>query len=317
MAIQTQKGKAFEYACLKALNDKLGEQQEVHIDNTEAYEAAKEFYSELALEAAEKMDSGAKAAVRIIRRLEPLLDNPADDTPLYLSIQEDAKGIAGDVRDVICIRKKNGWEIGLSCKHNHTAVKHSRLSQTIDFGRQWFEKGCSEEYFKEISPVFQRLLSYKSALTMWRDIEDKEKIAYRPLLDAFVKELKQLDKKYPEEIPRELVRYLLGRNDFYKVITNEPRKITTIQAYNLFGTLNQSSKKVKPIQKVHQLLLPTKFYDISYKKDSNNTVIVTCDRGWAFSFRIHNASSKVEASLKFDVQIAGMPPELHSQVEPW
>lgn len=111
MATQTQKGKAFEYACLKALNEKLGEQQEVHIDSTEAYETAKEFYGELDLEAAEKMDSGAKAAVRIIRRLEPLLDNPDDDTPLYLAIQEDAKGIAGDVRDVVCIRKKNGWEI--------------------------------------------------------------------------------------------------------------------------------------------------------------------------------------------------------------
>lgn len=33
--------------------------------------------------------------------------------------------------------------------------------------------------------------------------------------------------------------------------------------------------------------------------------------------RIHNASSKVEPSLKFDVQIKGMPPELYSHYEPW
>lgn len=317
MAAQTQKGKAFEYACLKALSQTLGEQQEIQIDNTEAYNTAKAFYGELDTEDIKKMDMGAKAAVRIINRLEPLLDNPDDDTPLYLSIQDDAKGIAGDVRDVICTRKKSGWEIGLSCKHNHMAVKHSRLSQTIDFGRQWFDKGCSKEYFEEISPIFQRLLLYKTELTLWRDVEKKEKIAYVPLLDAFARELKRLDKKYPEEIPGELVRYLLGRTDFYKAIAQEPKKLTTIQAYNLFGSLNQPSKKVKPIQRVHQLSLPTKFYDISCKKNSSNTVIVTCDGGWAFSFRIHNASSKVETSLKFDVQIAGMPPELHSQVEPW
>lgn len=28
---------------------------------------------------------------------------------------------------------------------------------------------------------------------------------------------------------------------------------------------------------------------------------------WQFSFRIHNASTKVETSLKFDIQIIGMP----------
>ena len=31
------------------------------------------------------------------------------------------------------------------------------------------------------------------------------------------------------------------------------------------------------------------------------------DGGWQFNFRIHNASTKVETSLKFDIQIVGMP----------
>jgi hypothetical protein len=31
------------------------------------------------------------------------------------------------------------------------------------------------------------------------------------------------------------------------------------------------------------------------------------DNGWQLSFRIHNASTKVEPSLKFDVQFIGMP----------
>ena len=31
------------------------------------------------------------------------------------------------------------------------------------------------------------------------------------------------------------------------------------------------------------------------------------DEGWQFTFRIHNASTLVEPSLKFDIQIVGMP----------
>lgn len=33
--------------------------------------------------------------------------------------------------------------------------------------------------------------------------------------------------------------------------------------------------------------------------------------------RIHNASSKVEPSLKFDVQLISFPSSVYAQVEPW
>lgn len=317
MAGQTQKGKAFEYACLKALNAYLSEKQEVVVEETATLHTAKEFYSELSEKTVEKMDKAANAAVKIILRLEPQLEQADGNTPLFLQIQEDAKGIAGDVRDVVCVRKQNDWEIGFSCKHNHTAVKHSRLSNTIDFGALWFLKSCSKEYFQEIEPIFTMLKEEKTLDKKWSEIKQKENIVYVPLLDAFVKELKRLDKQYPEEIPAQLIRYLLGRNDFYKVITNDSRKTTTIQAYNLFGTLNKASLKGKPNIKVQQLKMPTKFFDISYKEKSKNTIIVTCDGGWALSFRIHNASTKVEPSLKFDVQLIGVPQALHTQIEPW
>ena len=317
MGVQAEKGKAFEYACLKALEISLSKNQAVVAEATAAFEVAKEFYEKQDNTTAGKMDRAAMAAAKVIARMEPILENPDDAEPLYLSIQEDAKGQKGDVRDVVCVRKQNKWEIGLSCKHNHSAVKHSRLSQTIDFGEIWFGKPCSEKYFTSISPIFIRLIEYRKRAAVWNEMTDKVDSVYKPLLDAFIEELRRLDEAYPEEIPMELVRYLLGRNDFYKVIAMDSKKITKIQAYNLFGTLNKPSKKVKPLHTVHQLALPTKFYDISYKKNSDNTIIVTCDGGWAFSFRIHNASTKVEPSLKFDVQICGMPPELHTQVEPW
>ena len=38
-----------------------------------------------------------------------------------------------------------------------------------------------------------------------------------------------------------------------------------------------------------------------------NTIELCMDGGWQFSFRIHNASTYVETSLKFDIQIVGMP----------
>jgi len=317
MASQTQKGKAFEYACLKALENHLKTNQEVKINATSALETAKGFYYDSESKLVEKLDKAASAAVRIILRLEPQLQNPDNNVPLYLSIQEDAQGIAGDVRDVLCIRKQNEWEIGISCKHNHAAVKHSRLSYTIDFGLSWFGKTCSDKYFKTIKPLFDELKVLKGKKVKWSEIENKEDNVYVPLLNAFVEELQRIDKEYVNEIPAALLKYLLGKNDFYKVITKDSKKLTQIQAYNLFGTLNRHSQKVKPELKVQQLKLPTKFFDISYKENSRNTIIVTCDGGWALSFRIHNASTYVEPSLKFDVQLIGVPQSLHTQIEPW
>lgn len=48
-------------------------------------------------------------------------------------------------------------------------------------------------------------------------------------------------------------------------------------------------------------------YSFDFKPNSTNTVELYMDGGWQFNFRIHNASTKVETSLKFDVQIVGIP----------
>ena len=317
MPDQTRKGKAFEYACLKALKNSLEGTQLIVVEDTAALQTACQFYEESDKITIAKMDKAAQAAERIITRLEPQLQNPDNNIPLYLSIQEDAQGISGDVRDVLCIRKQNEWEIGLSCKHNHTAVKHSRLSYSIDFGAQWFGKKCFKQYFDEIKPLFDELHNLKDNKVEWKQIVGKDDKFYVPLLNAFITELKRLDEQYPNEIPPALLMYLLGRNDFYKVITKDSKKLTQIQAYNIFGTLNRQSKKVKSELKVQQLKMPSKFYDISYKPSSKNTIIVTCDNGWALSFRIHSASTLVEPSLKFDVNLVGVPQSLHTQIEPW
>lgn len=315
---QTEKGKAFEYACLKALENWMNENQVTWEEySNKALKTAHKFYMDLDDDLRKKMDQASKASIKMLERLEPQLTDKKIMEPITLRIQEDAKGIAGDVRDIVCERKSQGWEIGFSCKHNNTAVKHSRLSKRIDFGRQWFGKACSQEYFNEIDPIFTSLEKERLQGKKWNEIVGKEDYVYVPLLNAFRKELQRLIDIYKEDIPKSLVCYLLGKNDFYKIITEDGKKQSILQGYNLYGTLNKSTNGIKPTNKVHVLKLPCKIYDISFKEKSKNTIIVTCDGGWALSFRIHNASSKVEPSLKFDIRLEGIPQALHSQIEPW
>ena len=59
-----------------------------------------------------------------------------------------------------------------------------------------------------------------------------------------------------------------------------------------------------------KLALPNRLVDITYKQDSLTTLNVILDEGWQLSFRIHNASSKIENSLKFDIQLVSNPDSL-------
>ena len=135
--IQTTNGKAFEYACILAIYNEFIETQAIKIEESPQLVTAQNLYYSTDKALQDSLYSAASAAVRVIKELEPQLWNPNGNVPLILSIQPDAAGIKGDVRDILCIRKQNGWGIGLSCKHNHHAVKHSRLSDSIDFGKEF------------------------------------------------------------------------------------------------------------------------------------------------------------------------------------
>ena len=320
--IQTKNGKAFEYACIVALYGELNYFGKVEIEESAQLVTARNLYKSVDFGMKESLNKAAKAAIRVIKRLEPQLWNANGNEPLYLSIQPDSAGIKGDVRDVICLRKQNGWEIGLSCKHNHHAVKHSRLSDTIDFGKEWLDVPCSEEYFNKVVPLFTTLRKYRDESKetgkpmLWEEINDKVEQFYKPILNAFMQELKKIADEN-ERIPERLINYLLGKNDFYKVITDDKNRITRVEAINISGTLNAESGSDKAITKVPVLKMPRQFYHIDFKKGSENTVEVVCDEGWQISMRIHNASSRVEPSLKFDVQLISFPSSVYAQVEPW
>lgn len=129
---------------------------------------------------------------------------------------------------------------------------------------------------------------------------------YVPLLKSFMQEIKE-NNLAGKTIPKKMVEYLLGAFDFYKVVSIDREHKTQIQSYNLHGTLNKPSKKSKSKILVPIASLPTRIVSLDFKPESTNTVELYMDGGWQFSFRIHNAATLVETSLKFDIQIIGMP----------
>ncbi|MFT3748822.1 MAG: HaeIII family restriction endonuclease [Agriterribacter sp.] len=316
MPSQTEAGKAFEYALSKEIFNSFSLNQNVKIIQTSSYTIAQNCFNLFSDNELLKYKKAADAAIHHILQLEPNLDKPlTPSNNLNIKVVSDSEGIKGDVRDVIVSRENQNWEIGISAKNNHKAVKHSRLSSNIDFGKEWLALNCSKEYFNLITPIFSELLQLKNEGKFWRNIENKYARFYIPILNAFKNELVRLDGEYPSIVPQNLLRYLIGNNDFYKVIKRKNK--TEIYGFHLYGTLNKSTSSRKATFKVPRLKLPTRIIEITYKQNSNNTLILTCDEGWQVSFRIHNASSKVEPSLKFDINLIGQPQALYSHHISW
>ncbi|MDP2396633.1 MAG: HaeIII family restriction endonuclease [bacterium] len=74
--------------------------------------------------------------------------------------------------------------------------------------------------------------------------------------------------------------------------------------------MNLPFDKIEPKYKTPKIPLPTEIIDISFKENSNTTVIITMNNDWTLSFRIHNASSRIESSLKFDINLLKSPKKL-------
>ena len=306
MSVQSNnQGRAYEYICLLTLNEEINKIRKSEIIENSAFTAAQNAWNFVDDNFKSLLSESAKAAVQTIFDMEPMIIEDGNDV-LKLQIQTDNEGKEGDVRDILISRKDVCWEIGLSIKHNHFAVKHSRLGRNLDFGKKWFAVPCSENYWNNIKPVFDYLAEQISQNKNWSDLPSKNNNVYKPILNAFMDEIKESTKQNPM-VPQKMVEYLLGEFDFYKVISIDSKRITQIQSYNLHGTLNKSTRTINPKIKIPVVMLPTRIVSFDFKPNSSNTVELYMDGGWQFNFRIHNASTKVEQSLKFDIQIIGMP----------
>lgn len=308
MANQTINGKAFEYALLLEFHERLKVLTKITITENEPYKTAKNCFDRFTEIEQDIFRITASASINFLLDIEPRLSNGISEKDiLQIEIVSDKQGQTGDVRDVLLIRSLQKWEIGISAKNNHRAVKHSRLSLKIDFGEKWLGFPCSQTYFEEIRPVFEMLDNIKKneKSTKWSAIDNMHQTVYVPILEAFRKELMKLDKENSNVVAENLVQYLVGHQDFYKIIKG--KKKVEIQAYNLHGTLNLPFEKVKPKAKIQRLKLPSRLIEIVYQNNSKTTLLVSLNEGWQISFRIHSAKSTVEPSLKFDINLVSAP----------
>jgi len=296
-ASQSTNGKAYEYAVAlgfcKFVNAAIIE------DAASAY--ARRCFEGITLPQQRKFVRTAKAAAEIILEQEPWL---GDVSRVAIRIQPDKAGVRGDVRDVLLVAD-DGRTVGISCKTNHEALKHSRLSGILDFVRSWQidSAGCSDDYWAAIKPVFNELADIRRASdgkAQWESQPNVYARFYLPVLDAWRVELLRAVKQAGKEHQAcaGLIGYLYGTNDFYKVIGKHGRKVEiSVLGINFHGTLS-----------TRRSFFPQALLDVDCKDGGPNTRIARFDRGFSLSFRIHSASKKVEASLKFDINALSLPP---------
>ncbi len=299
-------GRAYEYAWCLALEQKLSVLKKVIVDKQNGFNACYRAYESLEKSLQERYLESAKQGVLLLLDCEPLLSEVIESSQneITLSLQKDKLGEIGDIRDILIYFDR--FCIGLSIKHNHDAVKHSRLSKDLDFGKKWLGVGVSQNYKDTIKPLFERLENAKKEGMLWRDFPNKEQEIYAPLLQAFKKEVLRIDENKKNKVPQKMVEYLLGKYDFYKAILLEREQKTKLEAYHFHNTLNHSVKN-KPKRIIPLSKLPTRMIYFDFKPKSFNTLELVLDEGWSFSLRIHNASSRVEPSLKFDIKLLSKP----------
>lgn len=291
---QSDSGKAWEYGLARAFADQLP--QSTPLAKNWPHTRSQDAYYLLSAREKARINRAASESVDFLYAHDGRLEHTD-----YVMMQSDQEGRYGDVRDVLVYTAKG--IVGISAKHRHKALKHSRLSRTIDFGKDWYDTPCSQEYWQKVDPVFEELRRHHNKQMRWRNLNlsrsEKWGKYYVPVLEAFITETVKYAKPDP------LVRYLLGRYDFYKVMKENGSIL--LQSFNIRGTLKWG-KKVR---------LPNRIIRFEMKPRSKTTAIMYLDEGWQLSFRIHSASSKVEPSLKFDVQLIGVPSSLSSHEIPY
>lgn len=327
MAKNVQNGKAFEYACLKAIHDKMvSDGKTVAVDDSPAFRTAMHDFNLLSASEQTNYIDAANSAVRLIFPLEPRLDNGNDTLLLAVNADSAAQGVSGDVRDVLCIRNTGKWEIGISCKHNHEALKHPRITQDMDFGLNWVGIANSSAFIADISTTINTLVSFMQQGKKWEEVAATDEIKwdtyYVPILKAYRDEIIRMCATYPD-IPKKLLSYFFGSKDFYKVIMKEKQKTTTIEGFNMSGTLNQKAGSVRPLIHVPVIQFPTRLIEADFKKNRNGklsktTLMLVFDGGWTVSMRLHNKDKYVKLTgLAWDVQLVGLPTGIYVSTNPW
>lgn len=319
-ASQTVNGKAFEYACLNSVYahaTALG--KSVCIKTDKAFLTAKNAFLKIKPEEQKNMMAAAETAVKLIVPLEPKLMDGYGTLHLSIAVDKIAIGVDGDVRDVICTRQENNesWSIGISCKHNHEGLRHPRITESKDFGMEWIGIPCSKDFMDEITPIIDSLVKNGENGILWSKIDEKWDHYYVPILSAYLKEIQRMCSK-DSTVPEKILSYFFGAYDFYKVIMKNNFRTTTVEGFNMHGTLNEGNGNSKAMTKVKILKMPTRLIDATFKPGTKTTIILTFDSGWSISMRLHNKDKIAKpTSLAWEVSLDGLPASVYKNTHSW
>ena len=293
---QTESGHAFEYALAQALVDVT---PATAADNEKPYQTAARGHEGMEVERREDLKIAAREAITFLCAFE---DGLRDNRSGVVHIQSaHVARQRADVRDIV-VRYPN-YELGISAKNKSLEQRAPRLSDTIDFGEEWLDTPVSDEYWRKVKPIFQDLRAIQGRCVLWKNLPNKAEI-YQSTLSAFMEEVRRIYDLRSSKVPENFVRYILGKFDFYQV-TKENGSVS-IASFNLSNTLSWGNR----------VPLPKRILFCDFIPASRNTILLVFDKGWQIRLRIHNASKKVEPSLKFSITIEGWPKNIARHVIP-
>lgn len=348
-------GKAFEYAALIELYNELRDagwkQEQLLINEDKNYKNIERAYQVVDVAEDGEDEEGnieivqlerrnnifskaAQVAAKYLLMVEPILQNSKGLFGV-LSAMPDSAGVKGDVRDidfVIYADKEHSYvvrELGISCKNNHEAVKHPRITEDPDFAKEWTKSrfSCGQEFMSEMKRVHEIIEGYQKKYTKWSEVEEKMDTVYYPIVKAFAKEIKRLgtvnDLNSQEQLndakmfTQMFFEYMFGTYDFYKFIKDDQAKATKVYPYNMHGTLMKPHNGKKNEYAVQSITMPEEIVEVRIKPNSKTTLEIYFDQ-WIISMRLHNADTKItKTSLKFDVQIKAQPRKVMGTILPW
>lgn len=276
----------------------------------------------------------ARVAALYLRSVEPILLHN-DNIYGILRAMPDAAGIKGDVRDIdftiykdISFKEKIS-DLGISCKNNHEAVKHPRITEDPDFAKVWTEGKfeCSDRFIEEMKEIFNKIDEYAIKYEIWSAVDNKMDEIYYPIIKLFVKEIKKLGtvtenaslkrQEVAQQFTKLFFEYMFGTQDFYKIIKEDNSRSTKVYPYNMHGTLMKPYNGNKNEQAVQTITMPEEIVEVRIKPKSKTTIEIYFDQ-WIISMRLHNADTKItRTSLKFDVQIKAQPRKVMGTMLPW
>lgn len=309
---QNESGRAFEYAVMWALLREFRRNHfKVDLHRGKAFQQARIAYGGTIDSTKEELKLAAVAGIETFCLLEPRLFDQNDKgklTKMFLS--EDAAGKKSDPRDIVV--ERDNWHLGLSAKHESPWIKSPRLSNLASFGNDWIGVECTQIYKADIQAAFSPIQPHFDE--EWKGLPKPVKDAlYKSVAKAFSDELIRLEQQFGSCVPENLMRFLLGNYDYYKLLRKG--KTTQLVPFNIHGSLSRKSKSGRPVTNIMQLPLPTRFLKI--EQHSWNKLRLYFDAGWTIEMRVHNKDSRIKQSLAFETEVVGQPSALVTLLMPW